>query len=116
MNDKALTRTLFVVGLIAAIVLAGILSIGVSTQMSIVNKGLKGEPGAAGLKGDTGDKGATGAEGAQGKTGPSGPQGATGPQGPQGPKGLSTSDYDSGWININDKTGQQITIPHNLNS
>ena len=54
MNDKALTRNLFAVGMIATIVIASLLSIGVSTQMSVVNQGLKGETGAAGPKGDTG--------------------------------------------------------------
>ena len=116
MNDKALTRTLFVVGMITAIVFSSLLSIGVSTQMSVVNQGLKGETGAAGLKGDTGDRGPTGASGAQGKAGVTGPHGATGPQGPQGPKGLSTPDYDSGWINITDKAGQFVTVNDDLNS
>ena len=42
MNDKTLTRNLFVVGMIVAIVLASLLSIGVSTQMSVVNQRTKG--------------------------------------------------------------------------
>jgi hypothetical protein len=125
MNKKGITRTIFAVGLIAAIVLAGFLSVGISTQFAIGTHGLKGETGPQGPKGDTGTagaigetgpKGATGATGAKGDTGAPGPQGQQGVAGIQGPKGLSIPDSDSGWIDFTGKTGQYTTIVNNLNT
>ena len=117
MNKKALTKTIFVVGLIVAIALASLLSFGItSTQLAVGTKGLKGDTGAQGPKGDTGETGAAGATGHYGANGATGTTGPQGPQGPQGPKGLSTPEYDSGWIDISSKAGQYTTLSHNLNS
>ncbi len=117
MNKKALTKTIFVVGLIAAIVFASLLSFGItSTQLAVGTKELKGDTGAQGPKGDKGETGAAGATGATGHNGANGVTGATGPQGPQGPEGLSIPEYDSGWVDISSKVGQSTTLTHNLNS
>ena len=113
------------VGLIAAIALAGFLSAGISTQLAIGNHGLKGDTGPQGPKGDTGTTGTTGETGPKGATGATGANGAkgdtgtTGPQGfigIQGPRGLSIPDSDSGWIDISTKKGQYTTIVNNLNT
>jgi hypothetical protein len=129
MNKKGLTKTIFAVGLIAAILFASLLSYGITTtQFTVGRQELRGETGAQGPKGDTGDTGAAGAAGAAGARGPSGAAGATGAmgvtgatgaqglQGLQGPAGLSIPDYDSGWIDITSKAGQSIMVNHNLNS
>jgi len=67
MEKVAVTKRMFVVGLIATILVSGSISAMISTQLAI------------GPKGPKGDKGETGAQG------PAGAQGATGPQGPAGP-------------------------------
>lgn len=84
-----ISRGIFVVGLIAAVIGSVVLSAAVTMQW------------AKGPQGDKGDIGETG------------PQGI---QGPQGQPGLYVADYDSGWINITDKTGQYFNITHGLNS
>jgi len=78
-NPVGVTKTVFIVGLIAAILAASLLATGISMQI-----GLQGPQGE---KGDKGDTGATGPQGPQGSQGPAGPQGATGPAGPQGAQG-----------------------------
>lgn len=100
-------KTLFIAVLVAAILLAGVVSIGISMQFSILGKGSNSNASLQGLKSDTDTMGAEGM---------AGPAGQRGPCGPQGPKGLSTPEYDSGWINIADKTGQLITVTHNLSA
>jgi hypothetical protein len=150
MPKPALTKGIFVVGLIVAILVSTAISAGFLTQTG--TQGLKGDtgpPGEQGPQGETGPRGAageTGATGAQGATGatgsagPPGPQGAAGatgvagptgatgatglqgPQGPIGPQGLQgpagpyLPDYDSGWVDISDKTGQYFNVTHNLNT
>ncbi len=118
MNNKGLTKTIFAVGLIVAIVLSTLLSYGITTtQFAVGPQSLKGDVGEQGPKGDTGEPGATGASGVAGKNGAAGANGATGPQGAQGlqgPKGLSYPDYDSGWTPV--KAGQYTTLANNLNS
>ena len=97
--------------------------------MSVGPQGIKGDKGdtgatgAAGLqgsKGDTGTKGATGAAGANGATGAPGATGAAGASGPAGlgvtPGSLVAPAYDSGWVNITSKAGQNIIVTHNLAS
>ena len=119
MDTKGLTKKPFIIGILATIMLVSALSAGVSMQLSLVHqgpKGLTGAQGASGAIGSQGPKGETGATGAQGPTGPQGLQGSQGAQGPQGPKGLSTPDYDSGWVDITVKTGQYVTVQHNLNT
>jgi len=99
--------TLFM--LILTVVVAGIVSAVVSTQLAIGPQGEKGDKGATGATGATGPKGATGATGSAGATeatGPTGATGATGSQGNQGPPGInilnSTKiDYDALDINSN---------------
>ncbi|MGE5574514.1 MAG: hypothetical protein ACM3UL_00110, partial [Ignavibacteria bacterium] len=114
MNNKGLTKTIFAVGLIAAILVASLLSFGITTtQLAVGTQAIKGDTGAQGPKGDLGEPGAAGHNGATGATGATGPQGQ---QGPQGPKGLSTPEFDSGWIDISSKTGQYTTITTNVNS
>ncbi len=118
MNNKGLTKTIFAVGLIVAIVLSTLLSYGITkTQFAVGPQSLKGDVGEQGPKGDTGATGATGASGVAGKNGAAGANGATGSQGAQGlqgPKGLSYPDYDSGWTPV--KAGQYTTLANNLNS
>ena len=132
MNKKGLTKTIFAVGLIAAILFASLLSYGITTtQLTVGKQELRGDTGVQGPKGDTGATGVTGATGATGARGPSGATGATGAAGATGatgaigstgaqslqrPAGLSIPDYDSGWIDITSKAGQSIMVNHNLNS
>jgi predicted secreted protein len=93
-DASGISNTVFVIGLIAAILASSLISAAIMTQL----------PTAIGPKGDKGDKGDTG------------DTGATGATGPQGPRGSGTPDYDSGWVNVTDKWGQSIVITHNLNS
>jgi hypothetical protein len=122
MNKKGLSNTIIVIGLIVVIILASAISYGVSTQFSVRTqdlKGDKGDTGPQGIEGPAGEKGETGDTGKAGSTGPTGATGATGAtgtQGIQGPRGLSTPDYDSGWIDILSKAGQYTILNHNLNS
>jgi hypothetical protein len=67
-TSVGVSRNTFIVGLIIAILISSLLSVGVAMQFGL-------------LKGPKGDKGDTGATGQQG------PQGEQGPQGLQGPKG-----------------------------
>jgi hypothetical protein len=72
-----ISKTMFVVGIIAAILASSLISAVIVTQLPTTN----------GLKGDKGDKGDSGATGATGATGPQGPQGLQGIQGEKGDKG-----------------------------
>jgi hypothetical protein len=103
----------FIAGIVIAILAASSISIVAST---ILTTGPRGPEGPQGLRGETGETGATGPAGS---TGPAGPTGATGPEGPQGPQGEQgpyTPDYDSGWVDINDKNGEYFTLTHDLAS
>ena len=62
LDSKGITTTIFVVGLVVAIIIASGISLGLASIL-----GLKGE------KGDAGPAGATGATGATGPQGPAGP-------------------------------------------
>jgi predicted secreted protein len=118
MEKKGLTKGIFVFGLIASVLIASALSTGISTQLAIAPQGLKGDTGDTGPEGPQGPAGETGATGATGATGPAGATGATGatgPQGLQGAQGSSSPDYDSGWIDISNKSGQFFTLQNNLN-
>ncbi len=118
MEKKGLTKEIFLIGLIVAIILSIAISAGISSQFALVQQGVKGDVGAQGPQGSEGPQGPTGAQGpagstgAQGATGLTGATGATGPAGPQGPY---LPDYDSGWIDISNKSGQVLTLTHNLN-
>jgi len=78
-----ISKTMFVVGIIAAILASSLISAVIVTQLPTTN-GLKGDKGD---KGDSGATGATGPQGLQGVQGPTGVTGATGPEGPKGDKG-----------------------------
>jgi len=76
-EGKSLTgisKTTFIVGLIAAILASSFISTIVAMQWAVVQ----------GPKGDKGDTGPQGPQGPQGLQGPAGPKGDTGPQGPSG--------------------------------
>ncbi len=104
--ETGISKTMFAVGLVVAILASSLISVVAMTQLS-------GSLGLKGAKGDKGDSGVTGATGATGVTGAAGIQ-ALGIQGIQGPRGLSKPDYDSGWISI--APGQTVTLVHALNT
>jgi hypothetical protein len=83
-----ISKGMFVIGLIIAIVASSGLSMALSSQLSFGPKGDKGDAGATGSTGATGPAGPMGATGA---TGPQGPQGLQGIQGPQGEPGPATA-------------------------
>jgi hypothetical protein len=87
---RFISRTIFLAGLIAAILVSIGVSAVVSTQWAKGPKGDTGDTGPQGIQGvqgltgatgPAGDRGATGSQGAKGDTGATG---ATGPQGPAG--------------------------------
>jgi hypothetical protein len=120
-NSKGITTVVFVVGLIAAILVASLISVGVSSLGIVGQKGEKGDKGDTGATGETGATGATGATGPAGATGATGSTGATGPQGPQGiqgPPGVTTVNSSSvlfvdATINYTPITNVTITAPAN---
>lgn len=121
MEKGFVTRTQFLAGIILVILVVSALSIIVSSGLLAgpPGQGPKGDTGAPGATGAPGQTGETGAQGPKGDTGTTGATGSTGAQGPQGTPGLQgpyLPDYDSGWVNITDKTGQYTTLIHNLNS
>jgi hypothetical protein len=69
-KSMGISKTMFVVGLIAAILVSSLISVLAATQFALI-KGPKGD------KGDAGATGATGATGAQGPKGDKGDAGAT---------------------------------------
>jgi hypothetical protein len=85
MSEKAfrVSMTMFIAGIIVAILASSAISAVISTQLAA---GPQGPTGPAGPKGDTGE---TGPQGPQGETGLQGPQGEIGPQGPNGDTGLT---------------------------
>ncbi len=121
MEKVGITTGKFIAGIVIAILASSAISVGITTQLvtgpqgPVGLQGEKGEPGIQGLTGPTGPPGATGATGATGVTGATGATGAIGPQGPPGPQGPYLPDYDSGWLDISDKSGQYFNITHNLN-
>ena len=70
-----ITTLVFVIGLIVAILVASLISVGIVT-LGLVGKGEKGDKGDTGATGATGSTGATGLTGATGATGPAGISGA----------------------------------------
>lgn len=118
MTQKLVSVTIFAAGLIAAILVSGIVSVVVSTQLAIGPQGpegpqgTQGEQGIQGLtgstgpsgpqgeKGDKGDTGATGATGPAGSKGDTGATGATGATGPAGPAGNATRHVIEGFFNV----------------
>lgn len=138
MEKIVLSKTTLIAGILISILASSAVTAVVTMQFIAGPQGLqgpkgdkgdKGDTGAAGATGQTGPEGPAGATGATGATGPAGPQGvkgdtgatgATGPQGPTGATGLNggiaSPDYDSGWVDITDKSGQFFNITHSLNS
>jgi hypothetical protein len=119
MERMGLTKSIFAVGLIVAVLFAVVISAGVSSQFSLNPQSLKGDKGDTGVQGLTGATGATGATGPQGPKGDAGATGATGAAGPTGlagPRGPFSPDYDSGWVDASNKTGQSFILQHSLNS
>ena len=74
-GKMGISKTMFIIGLIVAILASSLISVMASMQWALIK----------GPKGDKGDKGDTGATGSQG------PQGLQGIQGPQGPAGPATT-------------------------
>jgi hypothetical protein len=91
MPKPEITQELLITVIAVAILVSGVVSAVISTQLAV------------GPQGEKGDSGATGATGTKGDTG------ATGAQGPYLP------DYDSGWLDITALAGQYFDITHNLN-
>lgn len=79
-----ISKTMFVVGLIAAILASSLISTIVTTQFGLIQ----------GPKGDTGSQGAQGEQGIQGIRGPIGPAGEVEPD----VKALLTSTYTDIWL------------------
>ena len=86
MNNKTggISTTMFISGIVLAILVSSALSTVIATQFAV---GPQGPMGPQGPKGDTGDRGPQGIQGVQGATGPEGPAG-----------GFGAPDYDSGWV------------------
>ncbi|MGD2066469.1 MAG: hypothetical protein PVI43_04800 [Candidatus Bathyarchaeota archaeon] len=135
-NGRSVSMTMFMVGIVIAILASTALSTVIATQLAVGPVGPEGPQGDQGIqgiqgpvgdtgpmgqqgpKGDKGDTGATGSQGPkgeQGETGDQGPQGEQGIQGeigPQGsPGGFGAPDYDSGWMTIE---GVALNLVHNL--
>jgi len=110
--QKLVSMTVFLAGLIAAILVSSVVSAVVSTQWAVGpqgpegDTGPQGEQGVQGLTGDTGPAGPTGPAGATGATGPQGAKGdkgdmgTTGATGPQGPAGTATRYVIEGSFNV----------------
>jgi hypothetical protein len=92
---RGITTVVFVVGLIAAILAASLISVGLSSLGLVGQKGEKGDKGDTGATGATGPTGAAGATGSTGPAGATGATGATGPQGVQGPSGSTAVNSSS---------------------
>ena len=119
MAKIAIAKGTIVVLIVVAVLVAGGVSAGVTmmTAGPIGPKGDKGDTGDTGTAGSQGPKGDAGSRGATGATGSTGPTGATGPAGlGVTPGSLVAPAYDSGWVNITNMSGQNITINHNLNT
>jgi len=91
-GKMGISKTMFIVGLIAAILASSLISAVIVTQL----------PTIMGPKGDKGDKGDTGDTGATGATGPQGSQGLQGIQGEKGEPGDETvfTHWDVNWRTI----------------
>jgi len=129
-TTKGVTTVVFVIGLVSAILIASLISVGLSSLLTVGQKGEKGDKGDTGATGATGTAGPTGAAGATGAMGPAGPTGPTGatgatgatgsqgPQGIQGPPGVTTVNSSSilfvnATVNPTPITNVTITAPAN---
>jgi hypothetical protein len=79
MAETAITRNTFLIGLIVAILVASLVSTGISMQFAV---------------GPQGPEGPQGSQGEQGSEGPKGDTGDAGPQGPEGPAGIGVIRYN----------------------
>ena len=100
MAQKLVSMTVFLAGLIAAILISSVVSTVVSTQWAVGPQGPEGPQGPQGEQGETGAAGATGATGPQGTKGDKGDTGATGETGPEGPPGNATRYVIEGFFNV----------------
>ena len=85
-----ISMTMFMVGIVLAILVSSALSVVLSTQFAV------GPQGEEGPQGDIGPQGLQGEQGIQGPVGPQGeegPQGEIGPQGPQGESAVAQLTY-----------------------
>lgn len=87
MAQTFVSKTVFMVGIIAAILVSSVLSTAVSSGFTGQEQGPQGEQGVQGVAGQTGPQGPKGDTGATGPTGSAGATGATGAQGAKGDKG-----------------------------
>ena len=127
MAKIAISKATFSIVLLLTIVVSGIVSAAISTQLATGSQGPKGDKGdtgttgstgATGPKGDPGSAGAAGVTGATGSAGTAGSTGATGAQGIQGPPGITTVNsssilYLDASINPTPITNVTITAPTN---
>jgi hypothetical protein len=103
MVQKFVSVSVFLAGLIVAILVSSGVSAVVSTQWARGPQGPEGPQGPQGeqgVQGLTGATGATGPQGAKGDKGDTGATGATGATGPQGPAGSATRYVIEGSFNV----------------
>jgi hypothetical protein len=101
MEKIALSKSLFVIVIVAAIGISGVVSAGVTMALGSGlqgPEGPQGEQGEQGIQGPQGEQGETGPAGQQGETGIQGEQGIQGPQGLQGEAGIGFE--PTGYISI----------------
>jgi len=98
MERVALSKLLFVIILVAAIGISGVVSAGVTMALVAGPQGPEGQQGPQGEQGPQGPAGATGATGPAGSSGSAGPQGPAGATGPQGEQGIGFE--PTGYISI----------------
>ncbi len=87
MAQTFVSKTVFMVGIIAAILVSSIVSTALSSGFTGQEQGPQGEQGVQGVAGPTGPQGPKGDTGAIGSAGSAGATGATGAQGAKGDKG-----------------------------
>jgi hypothetical protein len=96
LSEKLISRTVFLTGIVVAILVASTISTLASTQLIAGPQGPpgpqgpNGEPGPAGAQGPPGATGSAGATGATGATGAAGAAGSAGAPGPAGKDGNTT--------------------------
>ena len=98
------TKT-FVVGLVVAILVSCVISVGVTMMFVQGIQGPKGDTGPQGPQGVTGATGATGLQGPQGVAGPTGPKGDTGTTGATGSTGSQGAQGQQGIPGANGTNG-----------
>ena len=133
MSSSYVTKTMFIVGILGAILISSTVSVVASSLLAITANGIQGPQGPqgdigpqgpVGVTGDTGPagpqgpqglKGDTGSQGPKGDTGETGPQGNPGPQGeigPQGPQGLPGTGFSYFAVNGADSTSTTNSYPN----